>query len=62
MARYQVSTFEDYKHLLALLRNTRAIAAHKARSRHLDIQRLQDYVAAARNHLIQQLRDGRTVL
>ena len=61
MARYEVSDFDDYKHLLALLRNTRAIAAHKARSRHADIQHLQDIVDNARNHVIRRLKQGRSI-
>lgn len=60
MARYDVADFDDYKHLLALLRNTRAIAAHKARSRYTNIRCLQDIVKNARNHLVHQ--DTRTPL
>jgi len=61
MARYQVSDFEDYKHLLALMRNTRAIAAHKARVRHADLQHLQAIVEDARQRLIHQLKQGRRI-
>jgi hypothetical protein len=61
MARYQVSDFDDYKHLLALLRNTRAIAAHKASSRSADIRHLQAMVENARSDLVEQLQQGRNI-
>jgi hypothetical protein len=61
LARYQVSDFDEYKQLLALLRNTRAIAAHKARSRYADIRHLQTMVEHARNHLVEQLKQGRNM-
>lgn len=61
MARYQVSDFDEYKHLLALLRNTRAIAAQKARSRSADIWQLQAMVENARKRLVEQLKQGRNI-
>ena len=61
MARYQIANFDDYKYILALLRNTRAISAHKARSRHADIQSLQDAVDDTRSRLVKQLTEGRSI-
>jgi hypothetical protein len=61
MARYQIADYEEYKYLLALLRNTRAIAAHKARSRHAHLWHLQDTVDNARNQIIHQLKEGRCI-
>jgi hypothetical protein len=38
MARYEVQDFEDYTHLLALYRNTRAIETKQARKRYMELE------------------------
>jgi len=57
MARYEVNDFEEYTHLLALYRNTRAIEALNARLR---FTALEDAAASAekvRLSLIRHLLD-----
>jgi hypothetical protein len=56
MARYEVETFDDYIHLLALFRNTRAIEAVKARERVFELSDISTSVDVARQIILRRLR------
>ena len=56
MARYEVETFDDYIHLLALFRNTRAIEAVKARERVFELSDISTSVDVARQIILCRLR------
>jgi hypothetical protein len=55
MRRYKVKTFDDYIHLLALFRNTRAIEAAKARDRVLELSDISTSVEMARQSILRRL-------
>ena len=57
LSRYDIHTYEDYVHLLALFRNTRAIEAHNARQRYSDISAACASVEELRLSAIQRLKD-----
>lgn len=56
MARYEVETFDDYIHLLALFRNTRAIEAAKARDRVVELTDISSSVEIARQLILRRLQ------
>jgi len=56
MARYEVETFDDYIHLLALFRNTRAIEAVKARERVFELTNISTSVDLARQLILRRLQ------
>jgi hypothetical protein len=60
MSRYDVDDFENYTHLLALYRNTRAIEAMKARIRYMELEGAAASVEKARLSLIRSLQDRHT--
>jgi hypothetical protein len=57
MSRYDVEDFEDYTHLLALYRNTRAIEAMKARIHYMELEKAAASVEKVCLALIQSLQD-----
>jgi len=59
MARYDVDGFDDYIHLLALFRNTRAIEAVKVRDRVFDLTDIANSVEIARQSILRQLQERR---
>jgi hypothetical protein len=56
MARYEVETFDDYIHILALFRNTRAIEAVKARQRVFELTDISTSVDVARQLIRRRLQ------
>jgi len=56
MARYEVETFDDYIHLLALFRNTCAIEAVKARERVIELTNISTSVDLARQSIRRRLQ------
>ena len=56
MARYEVETFDDYIHLLALFRNTRATQAAAARDRVFELNNISTSVDLARQSILRRLQ------
>jgi hypothetical protein len=57
MARYDVRDSDEYLHLLALYRNTRAIEAQKARLRFTELMDARASIAKVRLSVIQAMQD-----
>jgi hypothetical protein len=62
LARYDVEDFEDYTHLLALFRNTRAIEANNARQRYTELSEAAASIEKVRLAFIQQFKDRQSEL
>jgi hypothetical protein len=55
MARFDISDYGDYLHLLALYRNTRATEAINARNRYLQLEQVSETLSAARKAVLEKL-------
>jgi hypothetical protein len=55
MARFDVPDYDDYLHLLALYRNTRATEAINARNRYLQLEEVSETLSAARQAVLKRL-------
>lgn len=60
MSRYEVETYDEYLHLLALFRNTRAIEAQKARTRYAELQDISANIEFARHAVLRRLQQRRS--
>jgi hypothetical protein len=56
LTRYKVKTFDEYIHLLALFRNTRAIEAAKAHDRVMELADISTSIENARQSIIRRLQ------
>jgi hypothetical protein len=56
LARHEVNDFDDYTHLLALFRNTRALEAHNACQRYTELDEASRSIETVRQAIIQQLK------
>jgi len=57
MARYDIQSYDDYIHILALYRNTRAVEAQNARQRFTQLSEASAAVERARLSVIRRLQD-----
>jgi hypothetical protein len=57
MSRYDIRDYNDYLHLLALYRNTRAIEAQKARTRFAELSDAAASVSKVRLSVVKALQD-----
>jgi hypothetical protein len=57
MARYDIQSYDDYVHILALFRNTRAIEAQNARQRYTELSEACTSIENARLSIIKRMQD-----